>query len=388
MANPEDIARAEAGRDVWNAWAEAELKIPEGGRANVDFSRETLEVNFSGFIFPGFCNFSTTTFSGPTDFNDAVFHNQPNFYDARFNRFANFSRVIFCESADFSAAMFGDRTDFSDARFDGWTDFSGAAFNGKAVFNGATFGELADFSNVKFTKYTNFSDGEFGGPAKFNNAMFRDATDFSGRRFAYAPLFHNATLHQDTSFSPGDALWTQFPTMGELFPDPKSLEAQADKIGQETERAYRTLKLAMSGFQAHREEMAFFALEMRARAFHEPWHRKWFYWLYDEVSQYGHSLARPLLWLAFLFPVFYIFYREFFGLRSRVPLHDAALWYVTAAHSVPLPGLFRHVDDAEKIVFGDGAHFWLGLLMGAHTLSSAVLIFLFLLAIRNRFRIR
>jgi len=48
MANEEDIARTQQGKNVWNAWAE------ENPGAEVDFTQETLRgINFSGFVFPG-----------------------------------------------------------------------------------------------------------------------------------------------------------------------------------------------------------------------------------------------------------------------------------------------------------------------------------------------
>ena len=317
MANRDDIARAEAGYEVWNAWANEELKKPPLERARTDFSGETLDINFSAYVFPSYCDFSNVTF----------------------NRTAWFTW----------------------AKFRGWADFSGAVFHNQA-----------DFAGCRFEYIAKFSDGKFHGVTNFDNAVFQYPTFFAGRQFNRAPSFQNATLHQGTTFSSGDGLWDQ-------FPDIKSERA---------EQNYRTLKLAMSGFQAHREEMFFFAREMQSRAFREPWHKKWLYTVYDAVSQYGHNIARPLLTLLFLYFPFFILYRELVRQGTRVPLGDSELWYATAAHSVPLPGLFSRIDDAEKIVFGPDISLGIGLLMTVHTLSSMALIFLALLAVRNRFRIR
>ncbi len=56
MANQEDIARAQRGKDVWNAWAE------ENQGAEVDFTQERLEgIDFNGFVFPGRADFEQAT---------------------------------------------------------------------------------------------------------------------------------------------------------------------------------------------------------------------------------------------------------------------------------------------------------------------------------------
>ena len=45
MANQGDIARAQQGKDAWNAWAE------DNPGAEVDFSRENIpRIDFSGYL--------------------------------------------------------------------------------------------------------------------------------------------------------------------------------------------------------------------------------------------------------------------------------------------------------------------------------------------------
>ena len=60
------------------------------------------------------------------------------------------------------------------------------------------------------------------------------------------PLFHNAKLHQDTSFA------------GVVWPKARASDAAA--------RAYRTLKLAFAQQQATRQEQLFFRKEMEVEA--------------------------------------------------------------------------------------------------------------------------
>ena len=58
MGNPADIERAKQGKEVWNAWAK------DNPGAEVNFSGETLELDFRGFVFPGATDFSKAKFTG------------------------------------------------------------------------------------------------------------------------------------------------------------------------------------------------------------------------------------------------------------------------------------------------------------------------------------
>ena len=134
---PEDVADAirrwQAGREVWNAWADAN----PGAHVNfegVDFSADEFAqfrtddgaVSFAMFRFPGEADFSNATFGD--------------------------------SGVDFSGARFGDSSvDFRYARFgDGDVDFKGATFgNGNVYFKGATFGN----GNVYFQDAT-FGNGQ------------------------------------------------------------------------------------------------------------------------------------------------------------------------------------------------------------------------------------
>ncbi|MCW8971540.1 MAG: pentapeptide repeat-containing protein, partial [Rhodospirillales bacterium] len=91
MANPDDIARAKQGKEVWNKWAEEELGKPAKKRASVDFSKTTIsDIDFSGFIFPGYANFDDAPFIGEANFKGAIFAMQAHFLGASFYGEADF----------------------------------------------------------------------------------------------------------------------------------------------------------------------------------------------------------------------------------------------------------------------------------------------------------
>jgi hypothetical protein len=164
-------------------------------------------------------------------------------------------------------------------------------------------------------------------------------------------------------------------------------------------RTYGFVRGALSDGRPYRdpfrEERVFFALEMRARANQEPIHRRWMYEFYDCISQYGHSLVRPLLGLLILFFVFGLFYSHQASDHSEptetwyeLSLASEEPWYLSAAHTFPIPGLFGSEDEALEFVFGAGLTLWGEIIVAVQSIFSAVLIFVLLLGIRNRFRIR
>ena len=100
MANQEDIARAQQGKDVWNAWAD------ENPGTDVDFSKEELkQIKFAGFVFPGAVDFSSATLDAHVSFKDAIFLET-----------ANFTSTRFLGSGDFHGATFKGEVTFHSVR--------------------------------------------------------------------------------------------------------------------------------------------------------------------------------------------------------------------------------------------------------------------------------
>lgn len=325
MANQEDLDRAKKGVEIWNEWAEAELAKPYEKRAGVDFS------------------------------------------DTKFSEYMDFSGFIFPSDADFEDSLFESWVCFDGARFENWADFKNVKFEGGVEFTNVLIKEFANFNYSCFKDWVDFIGIQFQKEAFFDNTKFLDSTDFTNAVFLKAPQFHNAKLHQSTRFSFGDGFFKQ-------FPDIKSERAEG---------AYRTLKLAMSGFQAHREEAGFFKLEMMARAEKEPKSRKWLYKVYENISDYGQSVVRPLrIWLALGLVALLVF--------SLVHPGDWAQAYILAqAQALPLVGAESEgFKAALATVFPCGTPVWYHIFRAFHITLSSGLIFLVLLAIRNRFRIK
>lgn len=84
MGNPTDVERAKQGKEVWNLWA---VGNPS---AEVDFSEGRLDIDFSGFTFPGDANFKRVRFTDNAEFSGAEFSGDANFREANFSGGARF----------------------------------------------------------------------------------------------------------------------------------------------------------------------------------------------------------------------------------------------------------------------------------------------------------
>jgi len=227
------------GKEKWNEWAESMLaerkRLEEAGNwavdrwgkgendetrdwmktASVEFSAEenphTFEedVNFSGWVFPGYAYFISAAFSGDAYFSSAAFSGDAYFMSA-FSGRADFSSAAFSGDAyfssafsgraDFSSAAFNKDAIFSHTKFSGDADFSRAAFSGDADFSSAAFSGRADFSSAAFSGDADFSSVAFSGSAYFSRAAFSGDADFSSAAFSGSASFFSAAFSGDAYF--------------------------------------------------------------------------------------------------------------------------------------------------------------------------------------------
>jgi len=108
---------------------------------------------------------------------------------------------------------------------------------------------------------------------------------------------------------------------------------------------------------------------------------------YRVLSDFGRSVVLPTLWLVVSLIAFGVWYGTYTPLALS-PKTAKALATFTLANSIPFAGSSRKAfEDSVAVLFSSGipntVHI-VGLLNG---LVSAVLLFLIILAVRNRFRI-
>ena len=296
---------------------------------NCTFSRDAQFINakfsssakFSATRFVEGVNFCGTNFEDEALFSGAEFGKSSGFDRAIFKGDARFDHASFLQSGDFVGTEFWANSSFMAAKFE-LADFRGTAFRDSPYFEGTTFASYADFSGATF----------FNG-ALFTNCTFKTTTTFEAARFAHCPRFHDAVLHQDTSFNGANfgsiGLMASFrhqivsapflcKTIGKIqdvvAKGRSNCEVEAHINWGSEARAYRTLKLLMSKHQAQHEASQFFAGELRCRrrqfGLSHPIH----YFsslMYDVFSEFGQSVGRVVVALLLINALFTgIYYKE------------------------------------------------------------------------------
>lgn len=365
MNKEESLALYERGKEAWNEWAKEMLARREDSEAWKDTAKTDLashtfqEADFSGFIFPGEAQFKGATFPSSVSFDGANFEDTVNFDWAVFEGIASLIEVTF-----------KGNTSFYDTAFRASTWFMGSIFERYTSFKRATFHSDADFKAIQVKSVFTMADVEFP-----------HVPDFEQAAFVEAPRLDNIKIKSEAIFE-GD---------------------------RDLEGRWRTLRrLAVQGHD-YASEQLFFRGELLARRWvtDRYWHAS--FWLgvfYQFFSDFGRSLIRPLLWWAvgvLVFATIYLSYYpgggEWFLLKWVAGMGNpwVAALGLSLHRSLPaLSGFGDALPQFQACLYGVQSEnpfrpiipYEVPFLGVAQILFSAVMIFLFLLAIRNHFRIK
>lgn len=232
-----------------------------------------------------------------------------------------------------------------------WADFSGVAFSEWATFDGATFSGKASFDGAAYGAEGNFVNAEMKGETSFEGAIYETEP----------PKFFGAKLHQGT-------VWR-----GINWPPVPKNKYEAGTFLD----AYACLKLEMDRLKKHEDELDFFAREMESRRIYlGPW-RGLPFAIYGALSGYGRSYLRPLV-----------------ALLAVAASGAAVFWYfdaraygealgLSAANTLNVFGFRRDLGLAIDTPLA-----WLKAFSALQTILGTILLFLFGLGIRNKFRMK
>ncbi|PRX37757.1 Pentapeptide repeat-containing protein [Meinhardsimonia xiamenensis] len=353
--------------------------IPGPSRfAGAHFSAASI---FDAAVFLRCSGFESATFHGVAKFDCAAFTNGVSFDKATFSGDASFSGAAFFLNCGFDAAVFSGRAVFWDATFEGQAQFRGtnfggdaefwsSVFNGGAWFVGAALDATGRFSGAIFRGPALFDQVTFRGDAEFSDGAFEGPTKFTGARFSGAvPTFYNRRFHQDTDITTDKAFW------------PPVTEENA----RDSKRAYTRLRQIMAELHKPDAEAFFGRQELRCDEVLDKGLSKWVSRAYGMLSDYGFSFTRPALALAgmigFLWPLYGSWLKHGAGQEGAI-LSGLGLSF---ANTFPYLGFQRLYFDVDVI---RAFPWWLKLLGGFQTVAGGVLLFLLLLGLRNRFRLR
>lgn len=410
MANQRDINRWKRGKDHWNKWAEDRLKAKEklekNGKwefkngipankasknwrelASVDFSDYVFEDNadFRGFSFPNSVTFSCAKFNEMAGFDEAIFFGSATFDEVIFSKAALFGRVIFSGNVSFFSTIFLDYAKFIDSTFSGIALFLNVRFYGDAWFYDATFSFHAHFKQSIFDGSTAFDNVEFYNDTSFNAAKSDGPFSLTKAHFSTVPDFIQMSFRAPARLD-----------------DIELPQAKPFLISGNKERAayYRALKKIAIEAHDHVREQDFFASEIKERRGNDdslmsaPW---FFGYAYELLSDFGRSLQRPLGWLGVTILVF-----AAINCTNTLPKwRSACNWksdwllpefYLSFLHSLPIIGFGRGEKRGQALdcLFGakQDVSPTMDVLFITQNIWSAILLFLFLLALRNHFKIK
>jgi uncharacterized protein YjbI with pentapeptide repeats len=401
------------------------------GDAVFDHATFLLTTSFDGATFFNEADFLKVAFRNGVIFAGATFRGDAKFIGTSFN-FAWFPRATFSRRALFNDATFSNFVEFNSTTFYNAADFCRTTFASTADFKKVRFISSVAFSQAKFTGAATLGDAEFCGDAKFEaidsggtfslaNASFRQVPDFTGASFR--------GLRLDNVQTPRYRLlgWTS---------------------DSDAPARFRELKRRAAEAKDHDRELDFFAQEIRTARFHarglpafvpRVWEwRFWFGLLFGAFSNFGRSLWRPLLFWSILllgFASLYLGEHEDMR-RARAALNPTGTWSTLLAYAettsaaLANPPACKHGDRElfaatnavtesfqlslrNALVFEgvrpDATRRTLGCLYGLEhvgdqeypkvwpsvslastlqSLASGLLIFLFLLAVRNLLRLK
>ena len=369
----------EQGEKAWNSWANnllTERKVLESAgtwmrgdqnqwnevtrswheRAKADFSghKFTSEVNFGNFHFPGEAIFMSAKFKGYVSFQSAKFHYNASFLDAIFFRIAL----------------------FNDAEFEGVARIMHCSFKSSVLFADSSFKKFASFRAVS-------GKGSFS----LHNAKFSEVPDFTEAHFEEAPQFDNV----------------------ELKPE-RFKKSQTHVRSPNLPSRWRALRRLAIQAHDYERELQFFKGEIIARRGTEDKRthaRFWFGWLYQLLSDFGRSMGLPLFWLGISLMLFAAIYAcqspadWYQPLIKPVSCIDGSGASRIAALGVSVINAFPFAAISSSDLLNQFYVCLYGIQESAPVIPyvvifasviqffvSAALLFLFLLAVRNHFRIK
>ncbi len=392
-----------------------------------------LSADFRDSIFGNGCHFYDVSFAAKTKFSNCIFSSLDEvaeIYDRTdLSRYRN-------DEAVFVKSTFEESADFKECTFNAVADFRKTIFTKGAIFDSSKFINLTDFrkaelGNKDAASVASFRDAEFEGRVSFEGAKFKKevALDLSKAVFkgpsahftkskpskdgkakedekylglkelkAHHTIFECPAIFDLKFQSCPDFSKTHFlkyVSIEETWPKEGEV---IKKIGSEEEKKFRFFKNYFEKNGNHFKEREYFSYEMKAaerrklislvelgkkefsirssKEFVRDLIGKPFEWIwkcsdltlfkiYKWTSDYGMSVFRPAAWLIFSCGVLCFI--------SSIPLSDSIV-----ATILPIFGS-KELRDS----FGDAELF-----LVVQSSINAMLIFLFFLGIRNKFKIK
>ncbi len=439
-------ADGEAKNEATESWFEKSNSI---FRYSIRDRYKFQSRNFSNLIFPGTVSFRNFQFIDHPSFTRSIFKHKVEFEYATFKG-ATFTNTIFKGKVSFNNSTFEGKTTFVCTKFHQQTSFETCIFNEDVEFVDTNFLDHVTFEHANFYKLCKFHrclfsphiDANFCNTIFHYNAWFGDCEFHGNAIFARLQsklnlVFRDTTFHRSANFDAIKAEYTFSLEKVTFTKDiPNFIQAHFEEsprlddvifdqtiapgtfwnsittpITKETKARYQALKRLAIQAHDHENEQRFWAGELRSDRSLKTQDNKWnfrplfsaYWWgniAYGALSNYGRSIVRPLIaWIVLTTLVTTL------HLYAHIPRKDTCNICESAIHVAVKTGSLGLIQDPSKrIVFVRdyaclyGTHNdkrqtpeipgYILLAEGFQALISAILIFLFLLGLRNNFKLK
>lgn len=272
------------------------------GETNFERARFNQEARFSEAQFADVASFHSAQFADGADFQAAAFAKQVGFHRSRFTGDVNFGNAVFSGPADFFRAKFADNASFADASFLDAADFGQAIFRDRANFRNVRFMGPATFSAIRSRAAFVLAGARFQQVPSLYDAGFRDAPRLDDMSIAnQLSLF--PVWGANVTGDPRPRFLRKLKACGD--PEHASRYRRLRNLASATRDQEREQEFFAQELRCRR-----FWLD---KPLGPGLTRFWLGWLYGGISDFGRSLTRPLaLWTGtvFVFALIYLAQRR------------------------------------------------------------------------------
>jgi len=151
-------------------------------------------VGFWHVKFSGYADFQRTAFRGDVNFRRSVFLYYTNFRDASFYKYTTFNRASFSDDVSYENVYFYSSADFNRVIFLANVNFEECIFRDETIFELSEFRRNADFSKVNFAGPTSFYAVKCESGMSLIDARFYTIPNFIQAHFEEAPRFDSLAV--------------------------------------------------------------------------------------------------------------------------------------------------------------------------------------------------
>lgn len=258
-----------------------------------DFITATFfqSTSFKQAEFRGFADFNDAEFVALARFENTTFKKKANFQVTRFDEDADFNHAIFIRSAQFDQAVFSNVI-FRDTEWQAGVSFKDAKVAGTPEFEGAMLHEDSTFDGADFTCLEiDINQAKESFRASIQLAFITGLTGWSTDGWLsmiLLTLFLSATFVAIICF---------------IFAGGELGDGKLERLT----RAFRTLSRLCDNVRNRQDAAKFHQLELKAQRlrFGKSWHERLinkpieraFSCTYEVVAGYGESIIRPFVFL-------------------------------------------------------------------------------------------